>query len=75
MAVTDEQVTDALQQHCQAEGGGWSLPLPGNGWRWYETDQARALVRACLILGIEVTGSPGAEAWVAVAARLEALDV
>lgn len=74
MTVTEQQIDDALQQFCMPESGGWSLPLPNDGWRWYELGQARAMVRVCLVLGVPVTGTPGVEAWAAVVARLEDVE-
>jgi hypothetical protein len=74
MAITDEQVSEALHMHGEWDGGLWGLPIPGGGRHWYSEAIARAVVKACLILGVTVTGTITGEAWLALAERVEAIE-
>lgn len=72
--ITDQQVSEALAENARHSGGLWGLSVPGGGWHWYSEDLARTIVKACLILGVGVTGTVTGEAWLIIAERLAAIE-
>jgi hypothetical protein len=77
VAVTDEQVSEALHMYGEEMSGMWGLLLPGGRERnWYPEATARAVIKACLILNLPMTGSGTitGEAWLALAERIEAIE-
>lgn len=66
MTISEHDVTEALARRGRRKGDEWVLP-PGHA---YTEDQAKKIVRACLLLGIEVTGTITSDAWLAIALRI-----
>lgn len=67
-----EDVRTALDQNADSEDGGWRFHAHPQ-WR-YSDGEAYAMTRANLILGLPITGSLSANAYLRIAERLADLD-
>ncbi len=72
--ISEDDVTAALNEHAQRGGGLYGLRVSGGGLVWHSEPNARKIVRACLTLGVPIAGTLSAEAWLAIAERLVALE-
>ncbi len=74
MAITEQQVDDAIGALDRGPNGEYVLPIPNDGQMWVDETTARAVVRACLVLDIPVTGVVVGDAWPSVTVRIEAIE-
>ncbi len=76
MAITEQQIDDALAALDRGPNGEYILPMPWDGQNWVDEPTARAAVRTCLVLGVAPTGVvvQGAEIWTALTTRVEAIE-
>lgn len=71
MTVTEEQVTAALREHAQQ----WATDAWSFGGPAHSTEDARAITRACLTLGVPVTDVFTVEVWTALMDRVIQTEV
>ncbi len=76
MAITEQQVDDAVGELDRGPNGEYILPLPNDGQTWVDEPTARAAVRACLVLGVPATGTivNSGAAWASLTARIESIE-
>ncbi len=69
--ITDEQVRIALQTNAESHSGGrWSFSSPYT----HSEEQALAITKACLLLGVPVDDILTSQTWCTVVERLVGLE-